>query len=308
MADRSCPTTFKSAPGPGRGTAEPPPLDELDPTDLQQVRFRRLRELGLTEYQARAYAALTRLGHGTATELARAAGVPRNKLYPVMQQLNRLGLAETRLGEAQVFRPLPLDRFVEERVGAMRARAEALERERGGLAALFRPAAAAAEAGAGAVRLYHGRANTVEQVRLALRNARERLDLAPGFGGAARMLASGEAALLQERLEEGLAARVALPPGAPQATELAEVLPGAVRATGLPGGALVLVGDGRDLVLAQLQPDDGAATAGEDVCLVAVAPALARTWTHAVDLAWAAGAAVAAGAGPAPEAPSRTAR
>lgn len=212
--------------------------------------------------------------------------MPRNKLYPVMQQLNRLGLAETRLGEAQVFRPLPLDRFLAERAGAMRARAEALDREREALAALFRAAPTAGDGAAGGFRMFHGRANTVEQVRLAVRGARERLDLAPGLGGAARMLASGEAALLHERLEEGLAARIALPEAAPRAGALAEALGETVRLTSMQGGALMLLADGRAVVLAQLQPDDAEPGAGEDVCLVGEAPALARLWAHGLGLAW----------------------
>lgn len=263
--------------------------EEMEPGDLAQVRFRKLRELGLTEYQAKAYMALVRLGKGTAAQLAKVTDVPRNKLYPVMQQLNQLGIVETLLGEAQVFRPLPIDRFLAERLQAMRTRVEDLDRSRADLAAMFLPASEPLEPAAAGYRLYHGRANTVDQLREALRAARSDVLLAGGQGSAARMLASGEAELLRERLDDGVRALVVLPsqqdPGAAQ--ELAAMLAGGVRvAPDFPGGVLLATVDDHRSLQVQLQPDDGNPHRGNDVCLVSQSPLLARLVAHVARAAW----------------------
>jgi len=50
-----------------------------------------LVELGLTLNEARAYAALLQLGTSTAAEVARAAGVPRQKVYEALRTLEERG-------------------------------------------------------------------------------------------------------------------------------------------------------------------------------------------------------------------------
>lgn len=276
--------------------------DELDASDLTQIRFRKLRELGLTEYQAKAYLALVRLGRGTAAQVAKVTDVPRNKLYPVMQQLNQLGIVETQLGEAQVFRPLPVDRFLEDRIAAMRARVDELDRSRADLAAMFRPGEPSGEPPAAGYRLYHGRANAVDQLRQAYRQARAEVDVAGGAGTAARMLASGEAELLRQRLDEGLKARVALPRGtdAAAAAELDALLQGVVRVVPeMPPGFLLLAADDGLAVQVQLHPDDADPARGNDVTLVSASPLLARMAAHVAREAWARGEPAGARAKPA---------
>src|SRR2546423_1295630 len=73
-----------------------------------------LARLGLTGYEARAYLALTRRGVATGAELARLAGLPRQRIYDVLEALVARGFATIRAG-----RPL--------RYSAV-APAEALER------------------------------------------------------------------------------------------------------------------------------------------------------------------------------------
>jgi sugar-specific transcriptional regulator TrmB len=58
----------------------------------------RLVELGLTGYEATAYLALTRRGAATGAELARLAGLPRQRIYDVLEALVERGLASARPG------------------------------------------------------------------------------------------------------------------------------------------------------------------------------------------------------------------
>jgi HTH-type transcriptional regulator, sugar sensing transcriptional regulator len=57
-----------------------------------------LTQLGLTSYEAKAYIALTRRGSSTAAEVARLAGVPRQRIYDVLASLVGKGLAMNRPG------------------------------------------------------------------------------------------------------------------------------------------------------------------------------------------------------------------
>ncbi|MCA1814507.1 MAG: hypothetical protein LC624_11255, partial [Halobacteriales archaeon] len=253
---------------------------QTEPGNGNEARFRTLRELGLTEYQAKAYAALLRLGKGTAAQVANVTDVPRNKLYPVMQQLNALGLVETSLGEAQVFRPLPLDRFLDERLRALRTTAEQLQEGRAALLQLFRAAPGEADVAPAGYRLFHGRANMLDQLRLALREARREVWLAGTADTPARLLTSGVAEVLRERTEEGVRIHALFPEGAEQAMlrELDEAWGhGAVRVHAqLVPGALLCAVDATLAVLVQSQPEDTSITRGNDITLVTPSPIIAR--------------------------------
>lgn len=54
----------------------------------------RLQELGLTEYQSRAYLAAVHLGTGRPNDLAEASGVPQARIYDVIDDLSDRGLVE----------------------------------------------------------------------------------------------------------------------------------------------------------------------------------------------------------------------
>ena len=53
----------------------------------------RLVSLGLTRYESAAYLALTSRGQATGAEVARLAGVPRQRIYDVLEALGSRGLA-----------------------------------------------------------------------------------------------------------------------------------------------------------------------------------------------------------------------
>ena len=75
-----------------------------------------LVDAGLTQYEARAYLVLRDLGAAKVTELARASGVPRNKLYGALAGLERRGLAEARTQGPLTYTTRPLSPFIQERI------------------------------------------------------------------------------------------------------------------------------------------------------------------------------------------------
>lgn len=57
-----------------------------------------LRDLGLSEYEARSYRTLLRLGPATAKELSRASDVPMGRVYDVLNSLEQHGLVRSQTG------------------------------------------------------------------------------------------------------------------------------------------------------------------------------------------------------------------
>src|SRR5215469_8371558 len=81
----------------------------------------RLVRLGLTRYEARAYVALVRRDASTPAEVARMAGVPKPRIYDVLQSLVGKGLAANRPGRtAKFLRAAPGTAAARARPGAPR--------------------------------------------------------------------------------------------------------------------------------------------------------------------------------------------
>jgi len=66
-----------------------------------------LVELGLTLNEARAYSALLQLGTGTATEIARTGGVPRQKVYETLRVLEERGFVRSAAAGVTAHTPVP---------------------------------------------------------------------------------------------------------------------------------------------------------------------------------------------------------
>src|SRR5919201_4205444 len=82
-----------------------------------------LVQLGLTSYEAKAYLALIRRDSSSASEVARVANLPRQRIYDVLASLVEKGLAAGRPGSPTKYAATPpeiaLDRLVAERRGEL---------------------------------------------------------------------------------------------------------------------------------------------------------------------------------------------
>lgn len=89
----------------------------------------RLVRLGLTTYEARAYVTLVRRDSFTAAQIARTAGLPRQRIYDVLASLVEKGLASARPGSIVKYAALAPDLAVERLVASRRSAMSALERD-----------------------------------------------------------------------------------------------------------------------------------------------------------------------------------
>ena len=63
-------------------------------------------KLGLSQYQAKVYAALSAIGPSGVTEIQRVSGVPRTKIYEVLEQLQDMGTVEFQSGRPTIYNAL----------------------------------------------------------------------------------------------------------------------------------------------------------------------------------------------------------
>ncbi|MFB6097451.1 MAG: TrmB family transcriptional regulator [Haloferacaceae archaeon] len=111
-----------------------------------------LRDLGLSEYEARAYRALLRTGSTTAKELSQTSEVPVGRIYDVLSNLEQRDLVRSQAASrpkkyAAVEPDTALDRLLDERKRELEERAEQYEETVDELAAELDRQSAPAEEG-----------------------------------------------------------------------------------------------------------------------------------------------------------------
>jgi sugar-specific transcriptional regulator TrmB len=86
-----------------------------------------LSRLGLTSYEARAYAALVRRDSFSAAQVARQAGLPRQRIYDVLETLVQKGLAASRPGPHAKYAAIAPELAIERLLSARRRALSAME-------------------------------------------------------------------------------------------------------------------------------------------------------------------------------------
>ncbi len=106
---------------------------------MSQVDATALTELGLTGYEAGAYVALTRRGSATGAEVARLAGLPRQRIYDVLDALVGHGFATVKPGRPALYTAVAPGEAVAALLARQRASLERLEREAADVVARLTP-------------------------------------------------------------------------------------------------------------------------------------------------------------------------
>jgi sugar-specific transcriptional regulator TrmB len=107
----------------------------VDPKQMVE----RLVRLGLTTYEARAYVSLVRRDSFTAAQIARTAGLPRQRIYDVLASLVEKGLASARPGTVVKYAALAPELALERLVASKRAEMSEVERDAGDVIATLTP-------------------------------------------------------------------------------------------------------------------------------------------------------------------------
>ncbi|WP_141431047.1 TrmB family transcriptional regulator [Bacillus sp. 03113] len=76
--------------------------------------LQKIQLLGFNQYEAKAYVALVYLGTSSAYQVSKQSGIPRARIYEVLQGLEEKGVVlKEEVNEAVLYSPLPVDVFLE---------------------------------------------------------------------------------------------------------------------------------------------------------------------------------------------------
>ena len=98
----------------------------MDGNTNQDEAIELLQKLGLKEYEAKSFVALSRLSSGTAKEVSEISEVPRTRIYDAIRVLETKGLVEIQHSNPKQFRAVPVDEAVETLKEEYDARTESL--------------------------------------------------------------------------------------------------------------------------------------------------------------------------------------
>jgi HTH-type transcriptional regulator, sugar sensing transcriptional regulator len=99
---------------PERVPATPVPwLGPMNELSNHQRAVELLQQLGLKEYEAKCFVALSRMPKGTAKEISETSEVPRTRVYDAIRVLETKGLVEIQHSNPQQFRAVPIDEGAE---------------------------------------------------------------------------------------------------------------------------------------------------------------------------------------------------
>ncbi|RLI79432.1 hypothetical protein DRP05_04015 [Archaeoglobales archaeon] len=73
----------------------------------------KLKKLGLSEYEAKVYVSLVGIGKATAREVHEVSGVPRARVYDVLNRLTSKGFVDVEEGEPKRFKPVEPRKVIE---------------------------------------------------------------------------------------------------------------------------------------------------------------------------------------------------
>ena len=151
-----------------------------------------LQELGLKEYEAKAFVALTQLPEGTAKQISEISEVPRTRVYDAVRTLNSEGLVEIQHSSPQRFRAVSVTEATNTLRQAYKERTESLGEA---LDSLGRPDRAAESDTTHEVWSLSGTTGITSRTRELIENADREL-----------VLVLGDPSLFTESLVEGLQA------------------------------------------------------------------------------------------------------
>lgn len=257
--------------------------------DADAERMLKLREMGLSVYQARIYLALLRLGQTEAREVSRLSRVPIAKVYSVLDTLQSKGLVIAEPTTPKRFSPVPLGEYLASLRAQRLLEARELEETERALGDLFRVEPAPQASDKGRVRTLKGRIINLQQAEAMLAAARSDVLFVPSTGFFARFKREWPA--FEQAAQRGVRVRV-LADLARVAPEHLALMRESVQArhrsdlNDAPEPACLLIADGGCAMIVHYVPDDGGTLRGEDVGLLVAEQALVQTIQRHAESHW----------------------
>jgi len=252
-------------------------------------RIRKLRDFGLTEYQARAYLALLDLGTATASQIPPIARVPRTRIYATMQQLHGKGLVEIIPETPLKYKPVPFSNYLMKVALEQRQRAETLEASIAQLEKEFAIVGGQVPVEAGRFEAVYGRRNARERlIKMYSGAKREAYGIGTTKSPGRIMKAFGS--ILQEKKKEGVALHYAFPVTEENWKDVGFLETVAeVRNIDFLMPVYMHVVDRREFLMSHPIPDDDSSYRGEDIAIWTNDEAIAGAMHAMAEKIWSTG-------------------
>lgn len=242
---------------------------------VQMDRLGVLVEYGLSEYQARVYLALLEFPSVPAGALAKAAQVPRNRLYEVLEELQSIGLAEILLEETRKYRARPISSFLERTASDLKERIGKIESQKAYLDMAFHPPEQSDSESleAGSTRVVLTRRAVAREIDRMVESAQRSIVASCSVGGWERVFRHLERLTPADPVKvEIFVPREAAMAGGVE--RLAERWGDAVRWVDAPLRSIAFIVDEREFLQAHPVPDDTPLRVGQDFAILTTNPAM----------------------------------
>lgn len=236
-----------------------------------------LLDHGLSDYQARVYLALLDFPSLSAGALAKAAQVPRNRLYEVLEELHAMGLVDILLEESRKYRAQPISKYLDRNLSDLKERIRSIEAQKSYLDMAFRPPAMgeAEDLESGSTRVILTRRSVAREIDRLVEAPMGRLLFTGTVGGWERIFRHLDRYPAgRDRNEvEVVLPRIVQQGGGVE--RLAEGWHHAIRWTDVPLRTLAVASE-QEMMLVHPVPDDERLRVGRDFGLLTTNPAFIR--------------------------------
>ncbi len=177
---------------------------------INEDRLSKMKELGLTEYQARVYLTLLDLGVAKASQIPTLSRVPRTRIYSTMNQLHEKGLVEIIPESPIKYKPVPLNDYLDRVADSHRRTAESIIEKKDELVDEFAVKATAEIEETGRFEAIYGRRNVRDRLNRMYEESESEI-LSVGTVQSPTRIFRSRLPTIEERFKHGVDIRYAFP-------------------------------------------------------------------------------------------------
>lgn len=249
-------------------------------------RIQKLKDHGLTEYQARVYLSLLDLGTATASQVTPHSRVPRTRIYATMSQLHEKGLVEIIPETPLRYKPVPFGSFLQKHVESLRDQAEVLEENLESISNEFAVVGETTPEEKGRFEAIHGRRNARDRL-LKMYSGVSSQWIGIGTTRSPARIMRGFGDQLVDKSTAGVRFRFAFPVTPENLKDVERLSKYAeIRSVDFFVPMYMHVADAREFIMSHPIPDDDSFYRGDDVCVWTDDRALAEAVANIMEGTW----------------------
>jgi sugar-specific transcriptional regulator TrmB/predicted hydrocarbon binding protein len=234
---------------------------------INEERLSKMKELGLTDYQARVYLTLLDLGVSKASQIPTLSRVPRTRIYSTMNQLHEKGLVEIIPESPIKYKPVPIEDFLERVAEAHRRSADNIAEKKDRLMNEFAVSAIAEAEETGRFEAIYGRRNVRDRLNRMYEESENEI-LSVGTVQSPIRIVRSRLPTIEERFNSGVDIKYAFPINGSN-RDNAQILSqyADVRNIDLSLSMYYLVVDAKQALLCHPIPSDESFLKGDDIAI-----------------------------------------